>query len=124
MSAHTAWCMTEEGGSCSCDYEPAPRDEITGYPDHFILNGDTSWCPCRKHRTEGAREALEHTALAVGSPEYSTWFGLLLDAYRDAVAHELAEKIRSAYSGDGPDEDNWITNPYDAANIIDPEVTS
>jgi hypothetical protein len=43
----------------------------------------------------------------------------LLDAY----AHELAEKIRDAYSQEGPPEYHWIMNPYDAAAIIDPEVS-
>lgn len=33
-----------------------------------------------------------------------------------------ARRIRAAYSGDGPDEDNWIKTPYDAADLIDPEV--
>lgn len=42
----------------------------------------------------------------------------LLDDY----AHQLAVKIRAAYSGEGPDEDNWITTPYDAADLIDPEA--
>jgi hypothetical protein len=112
--------MTEEGGTCSCDYEPAPRDVVTGFPGHFILNGDTSWCPCREHRTEGAREALERTALTVGSPEYSTWFGLLLDAYRDDIAHELAEKIRNhEWDECGYGDTNC---PCDAAALIDPEV--
>ncbi|MEU1273006.1 hypothetical protein [Streptomyces sp. NPDC005799] len=42
----------------------------------------------------------------------------------DIHAHELAEQIRAAYSGDGPDGDNWITNPYDAADLIDPKVSA
>lgn len=37
-------------------------------------------------------------------------------------AHELAERIREACEGNGPDEDNWILNPFDAADLIDPEV--
>lgn len=28
-----------------------PDDEITGYPDHYIINGDTSSCPCEEHIT-------------------------------------------------------------------------
>jgi hypothetical protein len=42
--------------------------------------------------------------------------------FRDAFAHELAERIRAAYSGEGPDEDNWIRTPYDAADLIDPKA--
>jgi hypothetical protein len=26
-----------------------PEDVITGYPDHHIINGDTSWCVCPEH---------------------------------------------------------------------------
>lgn len=44
------------------------------------------------------------------------------EQYVDAYTHQLAEKIRAAYSGTGPDEDNWITTPYDAADLIDPEA--
>lgn len=44
--------------------------------------------------------------------------GPLLDAY----AHELAERIRDGYTGDGPDEDNWILSAFDAAKLIDPEA--
>lgn len=39
----------------------------------------------------------------------------------DAFAHELAEEIRAAYDGEGPDEDNWIRTPFDAADLIDPK---
>jgi hypothetical protein len=39
-------------------------------------------------------------------------------------AHELAEKIRNAYSGEGPEEHHWIQNPFDAADLIDPEVST
>lgn len=39
----------------------------------------------------------------------------------DAFAHELAERIRDGYTGDGPDEDNWILSAFDAAKLIDPE---
>lgn len=44
------------------------------------------------------------------------------DGLIDAYARELAERIRKGYSGDGPDEDNWITNPYDAAALINPST--
>lgn len=30
----------------SSDY---PEDVITGYPDHYIVNGDTSYCGCEEH---------------------------------------------------------------------------
>lgn len=100
-------------------------DAITGYPDHYIINGDTTPCPCLEHSPKSARSELEfQAALSVGSPEYDVWFGLLLDRYRAEVLREAAERIRMAYSGDGPDEDNWILNPYDAASLIDPEVSS
>lgn len=26
-----------------------PDDVISGYPDHYIINGDTSSCPCEEH---------------------------------------------------------------------------
>lgn len=39
-------------------------------------------------------------------------------------ARQLAERIRAGYGGDGPEEDNWIANPYDAADLIDPEETA
>jgi hypothetical protein len=26
-----------------------PEDVITGYPDHYIVNGDTSSCSCPEH---------------------------------------------------------------------------
>lgn len=45
-----------------------------------------------------------------------------INRYFDDYAHELAEKIRKGYEGDGPDEDNWIMTPYDAATLIDPGV--
>jgi hypothetical protein len=37
----------------------------------------------------------------------------------DAFVHELAERIRSEFSNDGPDGDQWRT-PLDAADLIDP----
>jgi hypothetical protein len=52
-----------------------------------------------------------------------------LDAYRDEVAHELAEKIRAAEAPEGtPDGrfssyiNGWAGGRYAAADLIDPEV--
>lgn len=67
-------------------------DEITGYPDHFIINGDTTSCPCAEHSPKSARAELERQALNVGSPEYDVWFGLLLDRYRDEVQREQSRR--------------------------------
>jgi hypothetical protein len=44
----------------------------------------------------------------------------LLEVQRE-TSRRNAAKIRAAYEGRGTDEDNWITNPYDAADLIDPE---
>jgi hypothetical protein len=70
-------------------------DSITGYPDHFIINDDTTSCPCAEHSPDqSARETLERAASAsAGSPEYDVWFGLLLDRYRDEVAAEYRSKV-------------------------------
>ncbi|MER5501353.1 hypothetical protein ABT096_29690 [Streptomyces sp. NPDC002561] len=94
---------------------------ITGYPDHFIVDDDTTTCPCAEHSPAvTARNALELAASAsVGSPEYDTWFRLLLDRYRDEVAHELAEEIRAADFGDP----YYVgTGQGEAADLIDPKT--
>ena len=31
---------------CDCIVQQWPSEEITGYPDHYILNGDHSQCFC------------------------------------------------------------------------------
>lgn len=31
------------------DLKGYPTDRITGYPDHYIVNGDTSSCDCEEH---------------------------------------------------------------------------
>ncbi|MFE5092055.1 hypothetical protein ACFRCI_17075 [Streptomyces sp. NPDC056638] len=54
---------------------------ITGYPDHYIVNGDASECPCPEHSSKPARQALEELGHLVGSPEYDVWYGLLLDRH-------------------------------------------
>ncbi|MFJ4768482.1 hypothetical protein ACIP88_05095 [Streptomyces uncialis] len=105
-------------------------DEITGYPGHFIVNGDSSECPCPEHASVPARTDLERLAGFVGSPEYSVWYELLLDRYRDEIAHELAEQIRessrSQYSRVigvwGADRArDWFAGRENAADLIDPE---
>jgi hypothetical protein len=96
-------------------------DAITGYPDHYIINGDTTSCPCLEHSPKSARSELEfQAALSVGSPEYDVWFGLLLDRYRAEVLREAAERIRAANFGDPY---YTGTGQHDAANLIDPEVS-
>lgn len=45
---------------------------------------------------------------------------ILVEDILDAFARGLAERIRRAYDGGGPDEDTWIRNPFDAADLIDP----
>ncbi|MFJ6720515.1 hypothetical protein [Streptomyces sp. NPDC091259] len=74
---------------------------VTGYPGHFILDGNTSTCPCPDHRTESARKELERQAERVGSPEYDVWFGLLLDAHVTEALHEAARRMEGA----GVDDD-------------------
>ncbi|MCY0926244.1 hypothetical protein OTB20_08495 [Streptomyces sp. H27-H1] len=71
-------------------------NRVTGYPGHFILDGDTSTCPCPEHRNGPAREELERAASEVGSPEYDVWFGLLLDAYVTEALHEAARRMEGA----------------------------
>ncbi|MGW1547500.1 hypothetical protein [Streptomyces sp. NPDC002346] len=100
--------------------------KITGYPDHFIVNGDTTSCPCLEHSPLPARAELERQALNVGSPEYDVWFGLLLDRYRAEVLHEAAERIRAAQFGpEGQTWDWWDSSsiPRKCADLIDSEVT-
>ncbi|MEV4939583.1 hypothetical protein [Streptomyces zaomyceticus] len=45
----------------------------------------------------------------------------LIDALLREHAQGLAERIRLAYEGNGPDEDNWIRTPFDASSLIDPD---
>jgi hypothetical protein len=73
---------------------------VTGYPGHFILDGDPSTCPCPEHRSGPARKELEQAAETVGSPEYDVWFGLLLDAYVTEALHEAARRMEGAGHGD------------------------
>ncbi|WP_328967938.1 hypothetical protein [Streptomyces sp. NBC_00239] len=73
---------------------------VTGYPGHFILDGDESTCPCPEHRSGSPREELERQAERVGSPEYDVWFGLLLDAYVTDVLHEAARRMETARMDD------------------------
>lgn len=65
-----------------------------------------------------ARKQL-YAALMNGGP-HSPQRSESASALIDAFAHELAERQRKAYAGEGPDEDNWIRTPFDAADLIDP----
>ncbi|MFE5093242.1 hypothetical protein ACFRCI_23495 [Streptomyces sp. NPDC056638] len=84
---------------------------VTGYPDHFIVNGDTTSCPCAEHSSNPAREELERQALNVGSPEYDVWFGLLLDRYRAEVLHQAADLL-DVMELEGAAQVRYLATPY------------
>lgn len=77
---------------------------------HGPKNPDGSWVSL-----DQVKSRLKNS----GTPgEFDTNLADLLTVH----AHELAQKIRAAYRGEGPAEDNWIINPFDAASLIDPQA--
>ena len=81
-----------------------------------------------------AREAVENllwwSVPGSDNEESKTRAARMLDAYRDEVAHELAEKIRGKvyefltprYGFGGDPKSPWVQGQMDAADLIDPEV--
>lgn len=70
-------------------------------------------------KTDAARQAIIGAACMEPEGYFSPVLLGAIDAYREAVAHELAEKIRSA-----PFEEHFLQKHQRAraADLIDPEV--
>lgn len=100
-SAHTAWCMTCEGGSCSCDFESVERE----------LQPPADW-------PEGLTQAFWS---AVNAPTYAESSALTLK-----FVHELAEDARKfmgprAYPGEPERVTRYAAGWHDAIDRIDPK---
>jgi hypothetical protein len=51
------------------DHTDHPEDVITGYPDHYIVNGDPSSCGCIEHGHLAAKSPAPAESLAVETKE-------------------------------------------------------